>query len=825
MSVIRNQISTIKHNVGFIKPYLHQEAAITNAIKELKKVDRATVVMPCGTGKTLVCMWVAERLKAKNIVLFVPSLALIHQTALEWAKATSKSLSLMAICSDQTVALDEDGIIVEKDEFWFPVLSEPEEIKKFLKTPANNKEIKVVFCTYQSSFTLAEAVDNFRFDFSVCDEAHRTAVIGESYFSAPLFDEYIPINKRLFVTATPKQYSLNKKDREDDFAAVLSMDNEQIYGGHCHVLSFRKAIEQEIISDYKIIFPEVTSDMVADEMKLRGEADLSENAVYSAAMQIALKKAIQITNASKIITFHARVKEAEQFAKSLKQNKIIPGCQIYHVNGKQSSVIRKTVMHDFEGHSKSLITNARCLTEGIDAPSVDMVAILSNKKSKIDIIQAIGRALRKHPGKQCGYILVPVFVDTAAGETYEEALYKPEHQVLFELLLALEQHDELLCEAVKGGKLYEGYTGKQNLELLDNFFDITSQKILSSYKFRKALAITIIDRLGSNWDKMFGLLVKFKQQHGHCIVPVAYEDKQLASWTHNQCTAYKRGVLPQDRIDRLNALGFLWDIRDDIWNNLYLCLVSFKQKYSHCLVSSRIDKKLAYWINRQRILYKNGNLSEEKINLLNAIDFEWEPQELCWNKMYKRLEKFHKKFGHSRVPEGYKDKELAKWVKNQRNLYKKDVLPQERIEALNSLGFLWVVFESTWLEMYQELVGFYKEFGHCLVPKNYENKKLVWWVGTQRNVYKNKSLSQEKIDKLNAIEFVWDARVFIWQEMFQRLLELHKKIGHCLVPKNYENKQLALWVGSQRKAFKKGILSQKRIDLLNSIGFVWIVKK
>ena len=199
MNIAKEQLVKVKKTAiknDLIKPYPHQEAAITDVINEFKKANRATIVMLCAAGKTLVSLWIAEKLKAKTVVIFVPSLALIHQTAVEWTKAASKSLNLMAICSDQTVALDEDGIVVEKDEFWFPVLSEPCEIKKFLKTPIKNKEIKIVFCTYQSSFTLSEAAGNFKFDFSIADEAHRTATKGKeiSYFSAPLFDEYIALD-------------------------------------------------------------------------------------------------------------------------------------------------------------------------------------------------------------------------------------------------------------------------------------------------------------------------------------------------------------------------------------------------------------------------------------------------------------------------------------------------------------------------------------------------------------------------------------------------------------------------------------------------------
>ena len=695
MSIARNQLPTIKINIAPIKPYPHQVAAIKDALKEFKKADRATVIMPCATGKTLVCLWIAERLKIKTVVVFLPSLALIHQTAMEWAKVASKPLKLMAICSDQTVALDEDGIIVEKDEFWFPVLSNAAEITDFLNEPINSKEMKVVFCTYQSSFTLSEAVGSFTFGLGCFDEAHRSAVNGESYFSAPLFDDYIAISKRLFVTATPKQYSLAKKDEQDDFATILSMDNEEIYGKHCHVLSFRKAIEQDIISDYKIIFPEVTSDMVAQEMQLREGTDLPENAVYSAAMQIALKKAIHVTQASKVITFHARVKGAEQFAESLKQNNVIRGCHVYHVNGKQGSGTRKAIMSDFENQAKSLITNARCLTEGIDAPSVDMIWLLSNKKSKIDIIQAIGRALRKHPGKQFGYIMVPVFVNTAAGETYEDALAKPETQGLFELLLALEQHDELLCEAIRQCKFNEGGGVEQNHELLDKFFEATAQKYLSSDSFKRALAVAIVDRLGSNWDLMYGSLVKFKEKHGHCLVPDNYKDDiKLGTWVGTQRGMYKKGRLSQSKIDKLDAIGFVWDPIAAAWEEMYQRLVVFHKRHGHCLVPDNYkdDIKLGTWVGKQRGMYKKGRLSQDRIGKLDAIRFVWDPNDDAWEEMYQRLVVFHKRHGHCLVPNNYKDDiKLGTWVGKQRWWYKKGGLSQSRIDKLNALGFCWEV--------------------------------------------------------------------------------------------------------------------------------------
>ena len=594
------------------------------------------------------------------------------------------------------------------------------------------------------------------------DEAHRTAVKGESYFSIPLFDEYIAINKRLFVTATPKKYELSKRDKDNEFEAILSMDNEEMYGSHCHTLSFRKAIEQGIISDYKIIFPEVRTTRLADKLQRLDVDKVSESVIYNSAIQLALKKSVNSINASKIITFHTKVADAKNFATSLIKSKALSEMTIHHVNGKQKSGVRKNVMSSFEAAKKSLITNARCLTEGIDAPTVDMVTIFSNKKSKIDIIQAIGRVLRKYPDKECGYIMMPVFVNRALGETYEEALNKPDNQVLFELLLALEQHDELLSEAISSFKFQEGYAGEEDFTELSKFFHAATTRHLNSSKFRRALSIAIVDKLGSNWDKMFGRLMNYNNIYGNCLVPINHKDKQLALWVSNQRNNKKKGLLLQDRIDKLNVIGFNWKPYDAMWQQRIKELIEFKKKYGHCNVPQRYKGNISFghWIGTVRQLKKYGKLPKEDINKLNSLGFIWGYEEYIWQQRIKELKEFRKTYGHCNVPSKFKNNIiLANWALSIRRLKDRGRLSKNQITELDKLGFIWKPHGNLWQQRIKELKEFRKTHGHCNVSINFkDNITLANWVKKTRSLKRQGKLSLIKIKELESLGFVWELR-------------------------------------------------------------------
>jgi predicted helicase len=378
-----------------------QLEALARISEALATSNRAHVVMACGTGKTLVALWAAEALNSKTILVLVPSLTLLQQTLDEWSRHNSwrHDFTYLCVCSDPTVAARDanDPIHLDATDLDFHVDTNPVEVRRFMER--ETKGVKVVFSTYQSSPVVSEGMQGLApFDLAIFDEAHRTTGPQGGLFAHSLKDENIRIRKRLFFTATPRHYDIRRRDKEGDFR-VVSMDDQIIYGPRAYTLTFGSAARQGIICAYKVVIAVVDSQEVND-FALRHGITMVEGDLISArwvANQIAIERAIETTGAKHVITFHSRVLSAREFStegtRGIKQ--FLPEFSISHVNGGQKSSERKQLIRAFRDAPNALITNARCLTEGIDVPAVDMVAFIDPRHSRIDIAQATGRAMRK----------------------------------------------------------------------------------------------------------------------------------------------------------------------------------------------------------------------------------------------------------------------------------------------------------------------------------------------------------------------------------------------------------------------------------------------
>ena len=252
-------------------PMPHQQEALTAIAQGLDLSNRATVVMACGTGKSLVALWAAEQQNCKTILVLVPSLALVRQLLHEWLRETAwDQFMFMCVCSDPSVAKGADDLIVNQADLDFPVTTDSATVAKFLSKPFDG--VKLVFSTYQSAQVVAAGLPLDAngiaqpFDLAIFDEAHKTASREGTRFSFALEDANMPIRKRLFFTATPRHYDIRKKDKEGDNTLVYSMDKPEIYGPVVHMLSFSEAARREIICDYKVVISVVTSDMVNDQI-------------------------------------------------------------------------------------------------------------------------------------------------------------------------------------------------------------------------------------------------------------------------------------------------------------------------------------------------------------------------------------------------------------------------------------------------------------------------------------------------------------------------------------------------------------------------------
>jgi predicted helicase len=233
--------------------------------------------------------------------------------------------------------------------------------------------------------------------------------------------------KRLFLTATPRHYEIRNRDKEGDFG-IVSMDDETIYGPRAYTLTFGSAARQGIICKYKVVISVVDGQEI-NEFALKHGITLVDGDLIGArwvANQIALERSVEQTGARHAITFHSRISSAKEFSAAGPHGikHYLPEFSVFHVNGEQKSSERKQLIRSFRDAARGLVTNARCLTEGIDVPAVDMVAFIDPRHSKIDIAQATGRAMRKPRGsdKEFGFVVIPLFLERESRETLEEAL-------------------------------------------------------------------------------------------------------------------------------------------------------------------------------------------------------------------------------------------------------------------------------------------------------------------------------------------------------------------------------------------------------------------
>lgn len=409
-----------------ITPRPHQLEALKAIKKGFTKYRRGQGILACGTGKSLLAAWAVKASKARTVLVLVPSLALVRQVRESFLQVFPR-LASIAVCSDKTVA-GRDAVSIDPSEVGGLVTTDVSHVRAHLKQRGQ----RVVFCTYQSASLLA----GFKFDFAIFDEAHKTAGRIDKAFGFALDDKNVAIKKRLFLTATPRVVRLpvDTEETED----VASMDDPQVYGSRFYSLPFREAVEEKIICGYRLIISEINEDVDTE---------------HHAALQVAIQKSMDDRGIKKVFAFFRTVEQAQTFVND--PAGFDPSVTVLHVNGGMSTGERKLVISQFEKAERAVLTNARCLTEGVDVPAVDMVVFAQAKRSTIDIVQAAGRAMRNSPGKNLGFIFLPVWRNAAAEETFEVASEREGFKPVLDVLRALSDQDALL-EAVledirKGG--------------------------------------------------------------------------------------------------------------------------------------------------------------------------------------------------------------------------------------------------------------------------------------------------------------------------------------------------------------------------------------
>ena len=430
-------------------PRGHQKKAISKSYEYFTQENnsRGKLIHPCGAGKSLTGFWIFKKLQAKNALIAVPSLFLIKQTLKEWAKestARNDTFDWIVICSDEKSNDFSDEPSMRKIDLGIKVDTDKEKIAEFLNN--QNSKNKIVITTYQSGQSLIDGIrlaNNFSFDFGIFDEAHKTAGDKNKSFAKLLHDENVLVQKRLFMTATERVY-------KGDSDKIISMDDEEIYGKVIHQLSFKSALEEvpPVLSKYKIVTNRVNKKYIQDlinENKLvrANNKQWSYDADCSTfASLISLRHLVKQENLKHVVSFHSSISRSKEFKLLNDQlNKFSSEFGNLHasqISGKDSSGVRTKVLSEFKSYEPSLITNARCLTEGVDIPVIDAVLFADPKNSTVDIVQAAGRAMRRCEGKDYGYIIVPIIVD----EDEEGSIHKDSFKQIINVISAMGMNDD-----------------------------------------------------------------------------------------------------------------------------------------------------------------------------------------------------------------------------------------------------------------------------------------------------------------------------------------------------------------------------------------------
>jgi len=479
------------------KPFNHQKRAIKEAHKHYvtNNESRGKMIMPCGTGKSLTAFWIAEKLHSKMILVAVPSLSLIRQTLQVWLRETYAKgwdVDWITVCSDKTVSkMEKDDLAVLTQDLGIPAVTDPKVIASWLRKRHSGRV--VVFTTYQSGKAIAEATRLARrnFDLGIMDEAHKTVGKKDKTFAHLLFDENIKISKRVFMTATERRYT----GIQD---TIVSMDDYDVYGETFEFLSFKDALDEDppILSDYKIVTVMVGNDEIAELVKTgkfvkpsRGKWD-DEIQADTFASLVALRKAVKKYRIKHALSFHSNIARAEAYQENQEIfTELFTDYQkmdTFFVSGKMPTSVRDRHLRDFESSKRALISNARCLTEGVDVPDIDCVLFADPKRSTIDIVQAVGRALRKSEGKKYGYVIVPVVIEKE-GQGFEES---QAFQSILMTLRALASNDERIIDYFR-----DRANGKRTKRIIEIDLDPQIAEEIDEEEFIRELELKAWDKL------------------------------------------------------------------------------------------------------------------------------------------------------------------------------------------------------------------------------------------------------------------------------------------------------------------------------------------
>jgi superfamily II DNA or RNA helicase len=822
------------------KLFPHQSEAIKAVTSSFKLNTRGQLLMACGSGKTITAQRIQEKLDSETTLILLPSLLLVEQTLKSWRAEASKPFLALSVCSDSSVNGDEP--LSKTSDLPFPVTTDPNEIRKFLQLSGK----KVIFSTYQSSQKIEEAVKGkrFQFDLVICDEAHRLAGKVDKAYGTVFREGAIPSRRYLFMTATPKIFSSRLKVQagENDIE-IHSMDDEEKFGPVFYNFSFAKAIDAEVLTDYKVVVMGVDDSSIRDLVENRQFIDFQDTTLDAStlAAHFGIAKAMKTHSIKRVISFHSRVERAREFATTHKNvvahlsgnfsSQILSEA----ISGKDSVFRRKQLLdklRDLDGVESGIVTNAKCLTEGVDVPSLDGVAFVDPRSSQVDIVQAVGRAIRKGGReKSVGYIILPVFFSSKNldEQTIDESQFAPVWQVLN----ALKSHDTKLEEEINTLRRGLGQK-KPSAELPSKIiFDLP---VGLPVEFSDKIKTYLLEKTSSIWEEWFARLETFAQTNGHCRPKREsqnLEERALSSWAMQQRHSFNKGKLLHDRVRKLETIPlWTWDPMDSQWMEYFERLSNYASVHNSSRVPSTVrdqeGRPLGKWVAKLRA--KRESLSTEQKNLIEALpDWTWDPFLEAWEVAFEEIQELAIKKSDSVFSrnEKFKDgRSIGGWVIKQRQ--DRNRLSDRQASMLESLPkWSWDPFDDLKEVTKVELLEYVSKYGNSLVPLKFESDSGFSLGNVVSRIRQDARKGKLDPDLRHFVEllpgWVWHTKNDKWDSQFE-LLQVFLKEYSRYPRKGEKYKDIAIgkWVTVQRRMLTDGSLSEDRKARLDAlVDWTW----
>ncbi len=857
-------------------PLKHQQECINKCDDYYKNHKRGYIEMACGSGKTLTAYWIDKKLGNKLTIVLVPSLYLLSQFYQDWVDQSyseNAKINYILIGSDADVSEDtkykSNGLILELDT---------KNIKQLIEKYKYGKT--VIISTYQSSDKLFNTVDSF--DFAIFDEAHKTVGQVGKQFSLMIkdsddednksenneseydeseddesennesedneseehyseedemeesdvdenddieeYDAKIIINKRLFMTATPKNYAGYLDDEQ-----IISMDNEKFYGKEIYSYNTGMAIQDKRLIDYQLVTMvaknnDIQQSIISNKLVKYKKLLDSEESNYLAIVLIILKK-IHDNTCNHMVTYHNAIKRSKKFAELLtKINQELYKEDIFieSLDGSFSMAKRNRIIKEFANNKKGILCSARVLNEGVNIPIIDSVCFVDNRSSTIDIVQCIGRSLRLYDNKKMANIVVPIFVDNL-----DDIMESSTFGGIISILKALKSTDQGIAEYFVVND-DDKKSNKRKILKYEMYGKISKDIEISLNNWKNNIETTvwkIIDPFEEKFNALkcwININSRIPSQESKNA-----EEKTLGRWCARQRNIYRSGLLNKTKIDALNSLNEWFWTTDSLFYKNYTSLCKWiddNNKLPSQYGKNIEERKLAAWCSSRKDDYKKGRLDQNKVRMLGSLKLWYWSANGLFDLAFNRLKQWINQ--HKRLPSqnsiNIKEKNLGKWCQLRKNEYKKNKMNQYKINLLGSLENWTWTNDEPFEKIFTSLLVWIKLNGKLPSPnsQNLEEKKLGQWCSTKKDDYRNNLMSDSRIKLFSEIElWTWNNNDYLFDKHCDsviRWVAIHGKLPsqHC---KDTEEKRLGRWCSNKKVEYKKNKLSDDRVNKLLQI--------